>query len=76
MVKILKLKLVILLEYENIKIFLQKVMLQIGLKKILWLKKLKTLCYGHMFLVILKAKKFLEPFMKKNSEKKKNEFRV
>ena len=30
-----KLKLVIILEYQNVKMFLQKVMLQIGLKKIL-----------------------------------------
>ena len=33
--KDLGLKLVILLEYQNIKIFLQKVTLQIGLKKLL-----------------------------------------
>ena len=33
--KILNLKLVVLLEYQNIKIFLQKVTLQIGLKKLL-----------------------------------------
>ena len=33
--KILNLKLVILLEYQNIKTFLQKVMFQIGLKKFL-----------------------------------------
>ena len=38
-----KFKLVVLLEYENIKTFLQKAMSQIGLKKFLWLKKLKTL---------------------------------
>ena len=36
-----KFKLVVLLEIENIKIFLQKVTLQIGLKKFFWLKKLK-----------------------------------
>ena len=35
MIKNLNLKLVILLEYQNIKIFLKKVTLQIGLKKIL-----------------------------------------
>ena len=35
MMKILILKLVILLEYQNIKTFLQKAMFQIGLKKIL-----------------------------------------
>ena len=44
MIKISNLKLVILLEYHNIKMFLQKVVLQIGLKKCLWLKKLKILC--------------------------------
>ena len=33
--KILNLKLVLMLEYQNIKIFLQKVTLQIGLKKFL-----------------------------------------
>ena len=43
----------ILLEYQNIKTFLQKAMYQIGLKKLLWLKKLKTLCHGHMLLMIL-----------------------
>ena len=35
MIKILNLKLMILLEYQNIKTFLQKTMLQIGLKKFL-----------------------------------------
>ena len=30
------------------------------------IKKLKTLCRGHMLLVILKMKKLLESFMKKN----------
>ena len=39
MIKILNLKLVILLEYQNIKIFLQRVMFQIVRKKILRLKK-------------------------------------
>ena len=55
--KILNLKLVILLEYQNIKTFLQKAMFQIGLKKFLWLKKLKTLCRGHILLVTLTEKK-------------------
>ena len=35
-------KLVILLEYQNIKIFLQKFTLQIGLKKVLVIKKVKN----------------------------------
>ena len=30
------------------------------------IKKLKTLCRGHMLLVVLKAKKLLERFTKKN----------
>ena len=34
-IKVLNLKLVILLEYQNIKTFLQKAMFQIGLKKFL-----------------------------------------
>ena len=56
-----------MLEYQNKKVFLQKAMFQIGLKKFLWLKKLKVLCHGHMLLVILKAKKLLECF--KNCKK-------
>ena len=49
-------------------------MFEIGLKKFLWFKKLKALCLGHMLLVILKAKKLLERFTKKNCKKqiKKN----
>ena len=41
----------VLWEYQNIKIFLEKVTLQIRVKKFLWLKKLKILFYGHMLLV-------------------------
>ena len=44
------LKLVKLLEHQKIKIFLQKLILQISQKKILWLKMLKILCRGYMFL--------------------------
>ena len=55
-IKILDLKLVILLEYQNIKIFLQKAIFQIGLTKFVWSKNLKTMFRGHMLLVILKAK--------------------
>ena len=43
--KILNLKLVVLLEYQNI-IILQKFTLHIGLKKFLWLKILKILYPG------------------------------
>ena len=46
------------------KIFFAKVTLQIGLKKFLWLRKLKILCRGHILFVILTTKKLLERFMK------------
>ena len=65
-IKILNLKLLILLEYQNIKTYLQKAMFQIGLKKLLSLKKLKLLCHGHLQIVIVKGKTFLERFTKKN----------
>ena len=38
----------------------------IGLKKFLWLKKLRILCRGHMVLIILMEKKLFEPFTKTN----------
>ena len=69
MIMILNLKLVILLEYRNIKTFLLKVILQIGLKKFLLLKKLKIQFHGHMSLMILTVKKLLEHFMKKNCKR-------
>ena len=37
-----------MLEYQNIKILLRKVIFQIGLKKFLLLKKLKILCREHV----------------------------
>ena len=37
--------------YQKIP-FLQKVTLQIGLKKFFWLKRLKILCHEHMLYVI------------------------
>ena len=42
----------------------------IGLKKSLWLKKLKTLFRGHMLLLILKEKKLLGRFTKTNCKTK------
>ena len=66
--KILNLKLVTKLEYQNMKIFLQRVSFQIGLKKFLLLKKLKILFHGHMLLVIL-LKKMWKYFMKNNCKK-------
>ena len=41
MIKIRNLTLVIFLENQNIKAFLQKALFRIGLKKFVWLKKLK-----------------------------------
>ena len=77
MIKILNLKLVILLECQNIRTFMQNDVSQIGLKKYLWLQNAKTLFHGHILLVILKAKKFLERFTKKNCKKpNQKEFRV
>ena len=55
-----------MLQYENIKIFLQKIIPEIGLKKFLWLKKLKMLFRGYMLLVIVVEKKLLEHFTKYN----------
>ena len=64
--------LVILLKYQNIRMFLQQITLQIGLKKFLWLKKLKALFLGHIVLVILTEKKWLERFMKTIWKKNKS----
>ena len=61
--KTLNLKSMILLEYQNIKTFLQKAMFQIFV-----IKKLKN-TVPPMLLVILKAKKLLERFTKKNYKK-------
>ena len=56
---------------KYIKIFLQKVTLQISLKKCLWLKKLRILFDGHVLFVILMVKKLLERFMKKTLQNNK-----
>ena len=50
-----------MLEYQSIKMFLQKVTLQISERKFLWLKNLKAM--------ILKEKKLLEDFTKTNCKK-------
>ena len=60
-IKILSLKLVIMSEYENLKIFLQSASLQIGQKKSLSLRK-----------NTLMEKNFLEHFMKKIAKDKLN----
>ena len=58
-------------------LLVQKVTLQIGWKKYLLLKKLKILCRGHILLMILMEKKFLERFTKKKFQKtNQKEFRI
>ena len=59
---------------SNIKIFLLKDILKIGLKNFLSLKKSKTLFHRDMLLVILMVETLLGHFMKKNCKKqiKKN----
>ena len=76
-IKILNVKLVIMLEYQNIKTFFQKAMAQIGLKKFLWLQNLKTQCREHILLVTLKEKKLLKRFYEKELQKtNQKEFRA
>ena len=58
-----------MLEYQNTKLFLQNITLEVGLKNFLWLKKLKILYGGHMLLMVLTEKKLLERFMKKITKK-------
>ena len=69
MIEIQNLKLVIILEFPNTKIFLLKDIHQIGLKKFLLLVKLKIQFHGHMLLTISMVKKLLEHFMKKNNKR-------
>ena len=47
------LKLAFKVGYQNTKIFLQSAISKVDLKMLLWLKKLKILCWGHTLLVIL-----------------------
>ena len=65
--KILNLKLVTMLDFQIIKTFLLKDILQIGQKKFLLLIKLKIQFLILMLLVIIMVKKLLEVFMKKNN---------
>ena len=60
-----------ILKYKNI---FSKAYVTNWSKDVFVIKKVKTLCQGHMLAVILKANKLLERFMKKNYKKqiKKN----
>ena len=76
MMKVLNLKSMKLLKYQNIKRFLQ-ILFQFGLKKFVWLKTSKTLARGHMLLVILNVKKLLKRSAKTNCKKtNQKKFRV
>ena len=69
-------------QYQNLKTFLQKVTFQIGLKKFLWLQKLKIPCRGHMLLTIsdLNGKQIVRMFhekeLNKKQKKKQKEFSI
>ena len=63
-----------LLEYQNIKTVLQNCTLQIGEKKLLWLKKWKILFSGPMSLIFSTGKKFL--YQKELKKANQEEFRI
>ena len=69
--------LVIMLEYQKNKAYLQKVTVRISLKKFLCLKVLKGLCRGHV-INDLNGEKIIGKFNKKKIKKKTNQkmFRV
>ena len=68
---------VIILDYQNTQIFLQKVAFQIRLKKFLWLKKIRTLWHEHVILAILTEKKLTKKILQKKIKKtNQKEFRV
>ena len=56
-------------KFEVVNNVLQKAMFQVGLETLLWLKRLKILCRGHVLLAILREKKVLERFPKNNCKK-------
>ena len=65
-----------MLEYQSIKICLQKITLQISLKKFLWLKKLKKPFSGHV-IRDFNGEKIIEIFYTKELQKANSaEFRV
>ena len=67
-IKILNLKLMIMLEYQNIKCFL-KGYVQYWSEEVFVIKKVKKHCSVDMLFVIVNEKKLLELFTKKNCKK-------
>ena len=69
-------KLLIMQEHRNVKMFLLKAIFRIDLKKFLWLK---TLCRGHMLLVVLYGEEIVATFYEKKKKMQKTsqkEFKV
>ena len=69
MIKIWNLKLVIMLEYQNIQMLLQNVTLQTGLKTFLWLKSLKILFQGHILENYIIGEKLVGTFYENELQK-------
>ena len=65
MINNLKLKLVILLEYQNIKTFLQNAIFQVSLKKFLRLKQVKNTVLWTFVISDLKSKEIVGTFYEK-----------
>ena len=60
----------ILLEHQDIKICLESLSFPIGLKKFLWLKKLKILCHVHV-INNLNGEEIVQKFLEKEFQKTK-----
>ena len=58
-----------MLEYQNIKIILQKGYVPNWSEEVFVIEKLKALCRKHMLLATLTEKNLLERFTKKNCKK-------
>ena len=66
-----------LLEFQNIKTFLQKFTLQIGLKNFLWLKKVKNTILWTYVISDLKGEETVGTFYENALQKTyQNEFRI
>ena len=67
--KVLNLKLVIMLEYENIKTFLQKAMLENSLKKFFVIKKVKNIVPWAYIISDLNGEEIVGTFYEKELQK-------
>ena len=77
MTKIVNLKLVILLEYQNIEIFLQKFTFQIGTKEVFVIKRIKNTVPCRYVISDLKSEEIVGTFYEKKLQTaNQNEFRV